>query len=170
MNNDIKFLNIEWRTWYSRTNFEDHFGLHASVIFYTPICVVSFTFVGCFDRKLKWLIGRIDCLYYSTRVDLYSHQILFPSSLFTGILHCSIPSTLAMMKPQSCTKPSICLNHFHIISINWIYWDPKPCVSTQLDRLSQFYFLFCKGRLKRTNLREPQESRHSPQQSLLIRV
>ena len=33
MNNNIKFLNIEWRTWYSLTNFEDHFGLHASVIF-----------------------------------------------------------------------------------------------------------------------------------------
>ena len=28
MNNDIKFLNIEWRT-----PFEDHFGLHASIIF-----------------------------------------------------------------------------------------------------------------------------------------
>ena len=26
MNNDIKFLNIKWRTWYSPTNFEDHFG------------------------------------------------------------------------------------------------------------------------------------------------
>ena len=32
MNNDIKFLNIEWRTPYPLTNFEDHFGLHASVI------------------------------------------------------------------------------------------------------------------------------------------
>ena len=27
MNNDIKFFNIEWRTWYSLTNFEEHFGL-----------------------------------------------------------------------------------------------------------------------------------------------
>ena len=33
MNNDIEVLNIEWRTWYSLTNFEDHFGLHASVVF-----------------------------------------------------------------------------------------------------------------------------------------
>ena len=33
VNNDIKFLNIEWRTRYSLTNFEDRFGLRASVIF-----------------------------------------------------------------------------------------------------------------------------------------
>ena len=33
LNNDIKFLNIEWRTPYPFTNFEDCFGLHASVIF-----------------------------------------------------------------------------------------------------------------------------------------
>ena len=32
MNNDIKFLNIEWRTPYPLTNFEDRFGLRASVI------------------------------------------------------------------------------------------------------------------------------------------
>ena len=33
MNNDIKLLNIEWRTPYPLTSFEDCFGLHASVIF-----------------------------------------------------------------------------------------------------------------------------------------
>ena len=38
MNNDIKFLNTEQRTRYSLTNFEDHFGLHASFIF-RPQCV-----------------------------------------------------------------------------------------------------------------------------------
>ena len=32
MNNDIKFLNIEWRP-YPLTNFEDRFGLRASAIF-----------------------------------------------------------------------------------------------------------------------------------------
>ena len=32
MNNDIKFLNIEWRTPYPLTDFEDRFGLRASVI------------------------------------------------------------------------------------------------------------------------------------------
>ena len=33
MNNDIKFLNIEWRTRYSLTTFEDQFGLYALVFF-----------------------------------------------------------------------------------------------------------------------------------------
>ena len=33
MNNDIKFSNIEWRTPYPLTNFEDRFWLRASVIF-----------------------------------------------------------------------------------------------------------------------------------------
>ena len=32
MNNDIKSLNIEWRTPYPLTIFEDRFGLRASVI------------------------------------------------------------------------------------------------------------------------------------------
>ena len=32
MNNDIKFLNMEWRTPYPLTNFENRFGLRASVI------------------------------------------------------------------------------------------------------------------------------------------
>ena len=52
------------------------FGLHASVIFKTPICVVSSAFEGSSDTKLQWSIGRTNSLYYSTRVDLYSHQIL----------------------------------------------------------------------------------------------
>ena len=33
MNNDIKFLNVEWRTPSPLKNFEDRFGLRASVIF-----------------------------------------------------------------------------------------------------------------------------------------
>ena len=36
MNNDIKSFNIELRIWYSLTSFEDHFGLHASVILFRP--------------------------------------------------------------------------------------------------------------------------------------
>ena len=52
MNNDLKFLNIEWRTQYSHTNFDEHFGLHASVISYTPVCVVYCTFV-C------WLVPKL---------------------------------------------------------------------------------------------------------------
>ena len=34
MSNDIKFLDIKWRTPYPLTNFEDRFGLRASVIFF----------------------------------------------------------------------------------------------------------------------------------------
>ena len=33
MDSDIKFVNIEWRTPYPLTNFEDRFRLRASVIF-----------------------------------------------------------------------------------------------------------------------------------------
>ena len=39
MNNDIKFLDIEWRRQYSLTHFEDHFGLHASAIILDPVYV-----------------------------------------------------------------------------------------------------------------------------------
>ena len=34
MNNDIKFINIEWRTPYPLTNFKDCFGFNASLIFF----------------------------------------------------------------------------------------------------------------------------------------
>ena len=34
MNSEMKFLNIEWRTPYPLTNFEDRFGLRASVVFF----------------------------------------------------------------------------------------------------------------------------------------
>ena len=62
--------------------FKNIFGWHASVIFQTSICVVSNLFVGSFDPRLKWSIGRTSCLYHSTRVNLYSHQIVaIPSSL-----------------------------------------------------------------------------------------
>ena len=73
MNNDIEFLNIEWRTRYFFTNYEDRFWIACPSYFYTPICVVSGTFVCRFDPKLQWLIGRTN-LYYSTGVDLYSHK------------------------------------------------------------------------------------------------
>ena len=75
MNNDITFLKIEWRTRYSLTNFEDHFGLHTSVIFSTQYVLFPSREYWC-DPKLYWSIGRTNCLYYSIRVDLYSHQIL----------------------------------------------------------------------------------------------
>ena len=44
MNVDIKFLNIEWRTPYPLKNFEDHFGLRASVIFLFYLFFIFFRF------------------------------------------------------------------------------------------------------------------------------
>ena len=44
MNNAIKFLDIEWRTPYPLTNFEDRFGLCASVIILdSDMCDFLFT-------------------------------------------------------------------------------------------------------------------------------
>ena len=39
--------------------------------------MVSYIFVCRLDPKPQWSIGRTNCSYCSTRVDLYSHQILF---------------------------------------------------------------------------------------------
>ena len=83
MNNDIKFLDKEWRTPYPLTNFEDLFGLRASVIFYTQICGVSCSFGHWLDSKLQWSIDRTNCSYYSTRVGLYSHQVLLYVFIFS---------------------------------------------------------------------------------------
>ena len=38
--------------------------------------MVSRSFIGSSDPKLYQLVGRTNCFYYSTGVDLYSHQIL----------------------------------------------------------------------------------------------
>ena len=57
MNNDIKFLNIEWRTPYPLTNFEDRFGLRASVIILDSNLCVSCSFVHCQTPKLLWSIS-----------------------------------------------------------------------------------------------------------------
>ena len=65
----------------SLTNFENYFWIACLSYFYTPISVVSHTFIGSSDLKLLWSIGRTNCLCDSTRVDLYSHQILFDSKL-----------------------------------------------------------------------------------------
>ena len=57
MNNDIKFLNIEWRTPYPLTNFEDCVGLRASVIFlYSNMCGFLFicTLASSQTLVVKW--------------------------------------------------------------------------------------------------------------------
>ena len=44
------------------------------------------------DTKLYWSIGRINCLNYSTRVDLYSHQIfLLLTWSFSNLMTTWIP-------------------------------------------------------------------------------
>ena len=59
MNNDTKFLNIEWRMRYSLTNFEDHFGLHGSVILLDPNMCGLGTFVCCFDQLAELIVHII---------------------------------------------------------------------------------------------------------------
>ena len=57
MNSDIKFLNIEWRTPYPLINFEDCFGLCASVIFLdTNVCGFLFicTLAGSQTLVVNW--------------------------------------------------------------------------------------------------------------------
>ena len=56
MNSDIKFLNIEWRTTYPLTNFEDRFGLHAPVIFWdSNMCV--FLFICTLSRSQTLVVN-----------------------------------------------------------------------------------------------------------------
>ena len=63
MNNDTKFHDIEWRTRYSLTNVEDHFGLNASVIFRPRyVGFSSHLYVGLIPNsscQLAELIGYI---------------------------------------------------------------------------------------------------------------
>ena len=57
MNSDIKFLHIELRTPYPLTNFEDRFGLRASVIFfYSNMCGFLFicTLAGSQTSMVNW--------------------------------------------------------------------------------------------------------------------
>ena len=77
MNNDIKFLNMERRTWYSFTNFEDQLDCMLQ-LFFRPqfVWFPSHLCIGVIPNSSGQLIGRTNYLYYSTGVDLYSRQIL----------------------------------------------------------------------------------------------
>ena len=73
MYKDIKFLNIEWRTRYSLANFEDHFGLHGSVIF------------SC-DQAALWMVQSVRpsvCLSV-THFSLCSHHCIIMK--FSGVI------------------------------------------------------------------------------------
>ena len=74
MNNDIYFLDREWRTWYSLTHFEDNFWIACIGYFFTPKYVrfpvhLYGTVIPDHSGQLAELIVYIT----STRVDLYSH-------------------------------------------------------------------------------------------------
>ena len=40
------------------------------------MCAIWYISVSVIAPKLQWSIGKTNCLYYFTREDLYSHQIL----------------------------------------------------------------------------------------------
>ena len=53
------------------------FGLRASVILETQICAVSSSFVGSLIPDPRGQLAEIIVYITSTRVDLYSHEMLF---------------------------------------------------------------------------------------------
>ena len=65
VNNDIKFLNIECRTRYPLTNFEDQLGLRASVIFLDPqyVWFPSHVYVGLIPNSSGQLAELIFVLF-----------------------------------------------------------------------------------------------------------
>ena len=79
MNNDIKFLNIEWRTRYWSQIMKTIFELDVSVIFRPQyVWFLAHLYVGLIPKSSGQLAERrTNCLHHSTTVDLYSHQILF---------------------------------------------------------------------------------------------
>ena len=104
MNNDIKFLDIEWRTPYPLTNFEERFGLRASVIFLdSNIC--GFLFI--------WTLARSQTLVVnSTKVDLYCHQILLVITGPTIICKCH-------QKVQCCKATYIFFDIFWLSVVSY---------------------------------------------------
>ena len=80
------------------SNFEDHFWIACLCYYQTPICVISNTFVGSRDPKLQWSISRTNCLYHSTRVELYSHQMLLEHDDIQSCINlcCSSRQTLTL--------------------------------------------------------------------------
>ena len=61
--------------------------------------MVSCSFVHCLAPRLYWSISRTNCSYNSTRVDLYSHQILFvPSPWWSNMcFHVPPPDILTVV-------------------------------------------------------------------------
>ena len=96
MNNDIKFVNVEWRTWYSLTNFEDRFRVHVSLIYEA--------------KTYMWLLEH-----------LYVGLIPNPSSQLAELIVYIIPQELICMDTRSyyvtrvyCISPPC--HHFQVIA------------------------------------------------------
>ena len=100
------------------------FGLHASVIF-RPQYVwfpVHFRVIWSHSPpKLWWSIGGTNCLYYSNRVDLYSHKIIL-------IALCRYRTVFV----QSYVLPYICL-YFRPVKTNF-HRKKSPFVYKNLKR------------------------------------
>ena len=74
MNNDVKFLNIEWRTGYA-THFENHLDCMPQLFFRPDMC--GFWYVCMLDSSQTPVVNwqtYLFILYYSTKVNLYSPQ------------------------------------------------------------------------------------------------
>ena len=81
--------------------------------------MISFTFVCWFDPKLYRSFGRTSCLYTSTRINLYSQQIIF-------VIKCTMmkdaKNCLSLIIPLSKIN-DICPTSFLFIK-SFVYW---PC-------------------------------------------
>ena len=130
MNNDIRFLNIEWRTWNSLTNFEDHFGLHASVIFrHQYVWFPSHLYVICIPNSSGQLT-KLFVYNYSSRVDLYSHQIVLCGIVLLHVDKFPYPcqqtgdynkiSLINGLEPERCNSSALAMElRFSCINPSW---------------------------------------------------
>ena len=111
MNNDIKFLDIEWRTPYPLTNFEDRFGLHDSAIILDSN-MRGFLFICTLANSHTLVVNWQNCSYYSTGVDLYSHQILFEQQMLNLAQYLTLIGWIYFRK---CSKYQV----WKVVSLDW---------------------------------------------------
>ena len=101
----------EWqnnRTPYTLRNFEDRLGLRASLIFLDSN-MRGFLFISTMARSETLVVNWQNCSYYSTRADLYSHQMI----LNHVALNVSSSDTNGQPSGVSCMNTSICRGSKH---------------------------------------------------------
>ena len=90
------------------------------------------------DAKLWWSIGRTNCLHYSTRVDLYCHQILLllsqPLRMMMASCFCTRPSADPML---NYTSIQLCM----LLVINELR-TPDDDISFNCNDTIAIYFSF----------------------------